>query len=139
MMKIASLLQFTLPGVPSIYYGDEIGMQGMKDPFNRACMAWDKPNEELFKWYKRLGEIRRGTKAFEKGEFIPVFCGYKTVAFKRSDEKSEVLVAVNLDDEAVAFNIGDEWRNSYCLLGESPQGDSLNLAPYRYSMITRVK
>ena len=37
MMKLASLIQYTLPGVPSLYYGDEAGMQGMKDPFNRAC------------------------------------------------------------------------------------------------------
>ena len=67
-MKIASLIQFTLPGVPSIYYGDEIGMQGMKDPFNRGCMPWNKPNEELLKWYKRLGQIRHSSKAFIDGD-----------------------------------------------------------------------
>ena len=47
MMKMASLIQFTLPGVPSVYYGDEVGMQGMKDPFNRGCMQWDNKNTEL--------------------------------------------------------------------------------------------
>jgi glycosidase len=40
LMKMASALQFTLPGVPSIYYGDEAGMQGYKDPFNRCCYPW---------------------------------------------------------------------------------------------------
>ena len=49
MMKLASLIQYTLPGVPSLYYGDEAGMQGMKDPFNRACFPWDNINKELYK------------------------------------------------------------------------------------------
>ena len=139
MMKIASLIQFTLPGVPSVYYGDEIGMQGMKDPFNRACMAWDKANDELFRWYKRLGEIRRGCNAFVNGEFIPVYAYHKTVAYKRANSKNEVLVAVNLDSESVEINVGSEWDNSYRLLGDESQGGVLRLDAYRYSMLTRQK
>lgn len=139
MMKLASLIQFTLPGVPSIYYGDEIGMQGMKDPFNRTCMNWGNPNEELYKWYKRLGEIRKGTKAFKEGEFAPFFCSHKTVAFKRTDENSEVLVAVNLDDETVKIELEAEYVNCYTLLGNTPVNNSLYLEPYRYSILTIVK
>ena len=139
MMKIASLLQFTLPGVPSVYYGDEIGMEGLKDPFNRACMHWDNQNEELLKWYQRLGEIRRGCKAFESGEFLPLFCSHKTIAYKRSDENSEVLVAVNMDDTMVPVTLSEEWSNSYALLGHTPVHNTLYLEPYRYSMLTRIK
>ena len=139
MLKRASLLQFTLPGVPSVYYGDEIGMQGMKDPFNRECMAWDKPNEELHRWYKRLGEIRRGCRAFEKGEFVPVYFQRSTAVFKRVDENSEVLVAVNLDDETVNIPLGEEWENCYTLLGNIPINGTLYLEPYRYSLLTIVK
>ena len=113
MMKIASLIQYTLPGVPSLYYGDEIGMQGMKDPFNRACMDWYEPNTELHRWYKRLGEIRRGCKAFERGSFVPIYCSYKTVAYLRSGDNNEVLVAVNLDENAVDINVGSQWDNAY--------------------------
>ena len=137
MMKLASLLQFTLPGVPSIYYGDEIGMQGMKDPFNRECMKWDAPNGELLKWYKRLGEIRKGCKVFENGEFVPVFCRHKTVAYLRRDEKSEVLIALNLDEEMVSIPLGEEWSNSYTLLGNTPVNETLYLEPYRYSLLIR--
>ncbi|MBR6391725.1 MAG: glycoside hydrolase family 13 protein [Eubacterium sp.] len=139
MLKRASLLQFTLPGVPSVYYGDEIGMQGMKDPFNRECMAWDEPNEELHRWYKRLGEIRRGCRAFEKGEFVPVYFQRSTAMFKRVDENSEVLVAVNLDDETVNIPLGEEWENCYTLLGNIPINGTLYLEPYRYSLLTIVK
>ncbi|MDE6110595.1 MAG: glycoside hydrolase family 13 protein, partial [Eubacterium sp.] len=76
MMKMASLIQYTLPGVPSLYYGDEVGLQGMKDPFNRACFPWDNMDDALHKWYKRLGEIRNGCKAVVNGSFEPVFSGY---------------------------------------------------------------
>ncbi len=139
LMKLASLLQYTLPGVPSLYYGDEIGMMGYKDPFNRGCMSWDNKNDELLRWYKRLGEIRRGCHVFKKGEFIPVFCSHKTIAYKRADDTSEVLVAMNLDEMPVDIEIGSEWENSYTLLGEVAGAHTIILEPYRYALITRVK
>lgn len=137
MMKIASLIQYTLPGVPSLYYGDEIGMQGMKDPFNRACMDWYEPNTELHRWYKRLGEIRRGCKAFERGSFVPVYCSYKTVAYLRSGDNNEVLVAVNLDENAVDINVGSQWDNAYYFFESTVQNGNLHLEPFRYTLLTR--
>ena len=137
MMKIASLIQYTLPGVPSLYYGDEIGMQGMKDPFNRACMDWYEPNTELHRWYKRLGEIRRGCKAFERGSFVPVYCSYKTVAYLRSGDNNEVLVAVNLDENAVDINVGNRWDNAYYFFESTVQNGNLHLEPFRYTLLTR--
>ena len=137
MMKIASLIQYTLPGVPSLYYGDEIGMQGMKDPFNRACMDWYEPNTELHRWYKRLGEIRRGCKAFERGSFVPIYCSYKTVAYLRSGDNNEVLVAVNLDENAVDINVGSQWDNAYYFFESTVQNGNLHLEPFRYTLLTR--
>ena len=137
MLKIASLLQFTLPGIPSIYYGDEIGMQGMKDPFNRACMDWDNINYELLRWYKRLGEIRKGCSAFIDGDFLPVFCSHKTIAYKRISANNEVLVAVNLDDEAQELDIGYEWDNSYAIFGESAICGKITIEPCRYALLSR--
>lgn len=137
MMKIASLIQYTLPGVPSLYYGDEIGMQGMKDPFNRACMDWYEPNTELHRWYKRLGEIRRGCKAFERGSFVPVYCSYKTVAYLRSGDNNEVLVAVNLDENAVDINVGSQWDNAYYFFESTVQNGNLHLEQFRYTLLTR--
>lgn len=137
MMKIASLIQYTLPGVPSLYYGDEIGMQGMKDPFNRACMDWYEPNTELHRWYKRLGEIRRGCKAFERGSFVPIYCSYKTVAYLRSGDNNEVLVAINLDENAVDINVGSRWDNAYYFFESTVQNGNLHLEPFRYTLLTR--
>lgn len=139
MMKIASLLQYTLPGVPSLYYGDEIGMQGMKDPFNRACMNWYEPNTELYRWYKRLGEIRHACPVFKYGEFAPVFCNHKTIAYKRFDDSSELIVAINLEETPVDIYVGNEWNYSYAFFSDCVYDGKLHLDPYRYSIITREK
>ena len=62
-LKIASALEFMLPGIPSIYYGDEIGMQGFEDPMNREPMKWDDINEEVHSHYVALGKIRKDYRA----------------------------------------------------------------------------
>lgn len=139
MMKIASLIQYTLPGVPSLYYGDEIGMQGLRDPFNRECMNWSEPNEELHRWYKRLGEIRQGCKVLAHGEFVPVYCKHKAIAYSRVDDDSELLVAVNLDDTDVDIYVGEQWDNSYNFFDAKSVDGYIHLEPTRYTVLTRVK
>lgn len=136
MMKMASLIQFTLPGVPSIYYGDEIGMQGMKDPFNRACMTWDNQNTELLKWYKRLGEIRNGFGVFVDGEFVPVYCDNSSIAYERRDDNEAVLVAINNSDDEAYICVGDEWNNSYCHFDFECKNGIITLPPRRYTLLS---
>lgn len=137
MLKTASLLQFTLPGVPSIYYGDEAGMQGMKDPFNRACFPWNDKNEELYKWYKRLGEIRHGCKAFINGDFQVIYAHAGVVAYVRSCEKNSVLTAVNVSQNSADFEVGDEWDNSYSFFGGVCRNGVLHLEPYERTLLSR--
>lgn len=137
MLKTASLLQFTLPGVPSIYYGDEIGMQGMKDPFNRACFTWNDTNEELYKWYKRLGEIRRGCKAFVNGEIKIIHAHAGAVAYLRTCSENSVLTAVNISPNAVDIEAGAEWDNSYSFFGGVCKNGVLHLEPYERALLSR--
>lgn len=136
MMKMASLIQFTLPGVPSIYYGDEIGMQGMKDPFNRMCMDWVNPNQELLKWYRRLGEIRRGCKALVDGEISFVFCDGSSMAYTRINDVNAVLVAVNNGDLQKQIVVGNEWDNSYCFFDYGCKDGVITLPPKHYTMLS---
>ena len=62
------VLQFFLPGVPCIYYGDEAGLEGYKDPFNRRCYPWGKENLDMIDFTKQLAVIRKSSKAFAQGE-----------------------------------------------------------------------
>jgi len=58
-LKLCAALQFTLPGNPCIYYGDEAGLTGGQDPFNRACFPWGSEDEDLLGYYRMLGHLRR--------------------------------------------------------------------------------
>ncbi len=74
-LKLAVVLQMTLPGVPCIYYGDEAGMEGYNDPFNRRCYPWGAENPDLQNWYRKVIRIRRENEVFREG-------GYKKLASK---------------------------------------------------------
>lgn len=137
MMKLASLIQYTLPGVPSLYYGDEAGMQGMKDPFNRACFPWDNINKELYKWYKRLGEIRRGCKAFKEGSFEPLYAADGAIAYVRKSEENSVLTAVNNSNSELQIPVGEEWDNSYSFFEFSSKNGILTLPPYQFALLSK--
>lgn len=137
MMKLASLIQYTLPGVPSLYYGDEAGMQGMKDPFNRACFPWDNINKELYKWYKRLGEIRRGCKAFKEGSFEPLYAADSAIAYVRRSEENSVLTAVNNSEQEIHIPVGEEWDNSYSFFEFSSKNGILTLPPYQFALLSK--
>lgn len=104
-VKIASLLQYTLYGVPSIYYGDEIGMQGFTDPLNRCCMDWDNGDTELLEYYKNLGKIRTSFDCFS-GDFELVYDKNGCVCYKRVGKNSQALIVVNLSNEefSLSFN-----------------------------------
>ncbi|MEZ4629103.1 MAG: alpha-amylase family glycosyl hydrolase, partial [Eubacteriales bacterium] len=64
---LAAALQMALPGVPSVYYGDEAGMTGMSDPFNRATYLWGAENETVFSAYSALMRARAGSGALKRG------------------------------------------------------------------------
>ena len=67
MLKLAALLQYTLVGLPSLYYGDEAGLSGYGDPFCRATFPWDNEDVELLGFYKKLGAARKNCSAFKQG------------------------------------------------------------------------
>lgn len=58
LLKKAAMLQFTLPGVPCIFYGDEVGMEGYGDPYCRGTYPWDGGDRELLNYYKKLASVR---------------------------------------------------------------------------------
>ncbi len=95
-LKAASLLQYTLCGVPSVYYGDEIGMQGLFDPLNRRFFAWDNVDEEILLWYTQLGEIRKNHTAFQSGTFNEICALDGVYAFTRRDKNGELLIISNV-------------------------------------------
>ncbi|MTI55506.1 glycoside hydrolase family 13 protein [Geosporobacter ferrireducens] len=68
-LKLLSLMQMCFPGVPCIYYGDEIGLEGYSDPYNRAPYPWGKENLELLSWYKAIIALRNQHAALQTGSW----------------------------------------------------------------------
>ncbi len=117
MMKALSAMQFTLPGIPSIYYGDEAGLEGCKDPFNRGCYPWGKESEELLDWYRKLGKIRRSSPALVDGDFTPVSEAMGCIAYARNGRNSRILTIANRNVHPITYNLPSEWHGARLLLG----------------------
>jgi len=106
-LRLAAALQFTLPGVPCVYYGDEAGMEGTIDPFNRLCYPWGHEDKELVSWYCRLSAIRNKYKCFTDGLYTLIEARDNFFAFTRGSEKERVLIAVNASDTDKTINSSD--------------------------------
>lgn len=117
LLMAASAMQFALPGVPTIYYGDEAGMQGYKDPFNRRCYPWGEENEELVEWYKKLGEIRSKNSVFKDGKFEILSAVAGCVAFSRKNDDEAILVISSSNPHPITYYVKSEWCDAYDLLG----------------------
>ena len=95
---LATVLQYTLPGSPSIYYGDEAGMEGGKDPFNRRPYPWGQEDVALTDHYKRLGQLRRVLPTLQQGDLSFFQAGDHRIGFVRRLEDKALRIYVNQND-----------------------------------------
>lgn len=96
-LKVAAVLEYTLYGLPSLYYGDEILTEGEKDPFNRTCFCWENLKKpcEILDLYKRLGQIRSEESVFKNGETEVLTARGGVFSFRRYIGDEEIIIAVN--------------------------------------------
>lgn len=82
-LKMCVFLQFALPGIPCIYYGDEVGMEGFKDPYNRLTFPYGKENKEIYDFHKKITDIKVKYSTDFSSELIPLYSDETAVSFKR--------------------------------------------------------
>ena len=109
------VLQFFLPGVPSIYYGDEAGLQGWKDPFNRRCYPWGNEDTELVEYTRQMAKIRREHPAFAEGAMEFLVLEEKVLGFARYilQNGSSAVVLMNRSDETAMVSLRDKCFEKY--------------------------
>lgn len=135
-LRLAMVLQYLLPGVPSIYYGDEAGMWGWGDPFNRCCYPWGGEDQPLVDFVRRLGAFRAAWSGqsvpsarlvrppvLARGELLPLYASREVAAFLRRDPQSGagLVAAVNRSRRAQPLPLPPGWLNQ-CLFSTDDDG-----------------
>ena len=132
-LKVAVGLLLTFPGVPCIYYGDEAGMEGEADPFNRGPYPWGKESPEIFAIYQSMIELRKNHEALTSGEFIP-FYQEEMFGYLRKTEEECHLILVNSKPEKVRTVLADVigLENMSCDIS-AQFGEVHHLEPYSFT------
>ncbi len=147
LLKIAAVLQYTLPGFPSIYYGDEVGLDGGKDPFNRKTFPWQNKDEELLSFYRALGNVRKHKSyVFADAEFVPISAADGVICYERRktgqwDDSFSIIVLVNRGDSTVNYSLPDDVRditNIFSSDGVEVAGDLIRLPAKSYILLENV-
>lgn len=103
-LLLATVLQFTLPGAPGLYYGDEVGMVGGEDPDQRGAFPWHQPNTWLTSQLdavQELSGLRRASPALKQGDWMLLTAFDRTIAYRRSRGEDSVVTVIN-DGDALA-------------------------------------
>jgi len=138
LLKAAMALQFFLPGVPSIYYGDEAGLQGYKDPFNRRCYPWGNEDKELIEYTKELSRVRKSISSMKDGRTYFVYHDENVVAFTRTGETDAVVFVNRSGNTAYLNNVSEilgRFSDLNALTGEF-KDNTLKINPYGYAIIS---
>lgn len=136
LLKLASAMQYTLPGVPSLYYGDEVFVEGYKDPFNRTTYPWGNENQELLDWHKSLGDMRKTYDTFKCANMIPFYIGDKLVSYKRGDDILCVFNASHTENKQI--ELPEDFKEHKVIMGCKSKDNMLNLEPLSCSIIKKL-
>ena len=105
LLRLAAFLQFTMPGAPCIYYGDEAGMTGYRDPFNRGFYPWGEEDVNLQAFYRALARLKRENPALKTGRVEVITASNGRVQFLRQSAGQTAMVFSNASREP--------WRVQY--------------------------
>ena len=140
LLKCAMVLQFFLPGVPCIYYGDEAGQEGYKDPFNRRTYPWGHEDNNIIAFAEELGKIRRESEAFAKGTIKFIEVTPETCIFRRDDKEkgAAAVIYLNKSHKAKTFMLHDsvgDCQKYRVVRRESRDHGKIHLSPYDYEVV----
>lgn len=100
---MAAIIQYSLIGCPCLYYGDEAGLYGYADPFNRGTYPWGNEDKSLIRFFQVLGNIRKNSAVLRKGDFKPEFFDDNICLFTRNYDGKTILVGVNRGETPVTI------------------------------------
>ncbi len=108
----ALVFQFTYPGIPALYYGDELGLTGEKDPECRRTMPWESKNQNqiLFNATKQLTALRQQHQALQDGGYYDLHVGNEIYGFVRTGKKEQFLICFNMSHDCRCIQLSPDWN-----------------------------
>ena len=125
-----------LPGVPCIYYGDEAGMEGYYDPFNRRPYPWGREAVDVVEFFSELGKIRKENKVLRNGHIRLFESDDDVLAFERYDSEESVVVVVNYSDKDLSITVNNKYLS---LLDDTTFDGKIIVEKSKIFMAKRVK
>ena len=104
-LMLGALLLYTFPGSPTVYYGDEVGMEGYEDPLNRRAFPWGAEDEELLRWYRKLGQLRGGRPSLLRGDICYLYADGSGLALRRQWDGEVTTAAMNSGKEPLTMTL----------------------------------
>ena len=136
LLKMGAVVQFTLPGVPCIYYGDEIGMEGYSDPFCRGCFDWENGDRKLKSFYEQLGRVRHELiDIFRDGIYREVYATRTFLLYERRSDAGSAYIYVNRGTSQFRLKFRGEFLEH---LSGTKYEDGLLVKRGEYGILTRI-
>ncbi len=130
LLSAAVFLQFALPGMPCIYYGDEIGTEGFGDPFCRSFFDWSKvENNELLELHRSLSKLRAQNKELTLGELDIEALGERALKLTRSLKNKKVICILNLSEQKI------ECEGKVLMLSNSYKDEKIYVEPFGFAIL----
>ena len=128
-LRLAALVLFTFPGAPTVYYGDEAGMEGWEDPFNRAGYPWGQEDSELKSFFSKLVHLRREQPALQTGQLHWRWTAGSLLVFARELDGQLLTTVVNAADTPQTLTLPWFGDTAHDLLSSEALSPADNVLP----------
>ena len=104
-LRLAGMLLYAFPGSPTLFYGDEAGMQGFEDPLNRGTYPWGQEDTGLLDFFRALGRLRKERRSLQSGSLTYIYAQGGGLVITREHEGETTMVALNAGDEVLTLTL----------------------------------
>ena len=104
-LRVGEMLLYCFPGSPTVYYGDEAGMEGFEDPLNRGTYPWGREDQELLAFFRQLGQLRRERLSLQEGDLTYLHARGGVLVLRRQLRDEITVAALNAGEDAAEVAI----------------------------------
>ena len=112
-LTLAAMLLYTFPGSPTLYYGDEAGMEGFEDPMNRRGYPWGREDQRLLALYRTLGRLRKERRSLQEGNITYLTADGGLLVYCRTLDGERTYTALNTGDTTRTVTL--PWENDFAM------------------------